>query len=418
MNLAFKVASQFVRRKNSRFPSFTAVVSVLGVAIGVASFLVVVTVFNSFQHQLRQILLAANPNLVVYKFPRGIPQANQMAQKVAALINKPVEKISLFEYNEVILSKGDRTAAVVMRALEGENSASAPDLSPAIAPHKLQTLSLLNNNKAVLTPGVSAPKGVFPAIILGKILAVNLGAQVGDHVSLVSGGFGSGNGNRFQEFVVVGTMELGLEQYDKRLALITFPDGVALFGEPGWAKGLEVRFKDPADALAVSKQLNGKIPYTVRAWQEIDRDLFSQIERDGEAIKLIVLIITLVAGFNIIVTLSLSVIDRAKQIATLRSFGATRFFIVKVFVIMGAIIGVCGATLGLLIGTAILRLFAGFELGELQAFYFLERIPVEYDIKLMLSAFAVALVLSFVSALYPALKATRVSPLLGLKPQF
>lgn len=451
MNLAFRVALSFVRRKNSRMPSFTALVSLLGVSFGVAAFLVVVTVFNSFEHQLRQILLAANPHLVVYKFPRGIPDARAQAQDFVKKIRAPVDAYSLFDYNEVILSRGDRTAAVVMRALEGTASASAADLAPFIEPAQRDTLAALDNARSVLPAssrdenakthggggkddqgqkgqaegsardgGRSTHAGVagIPNVILGKELALRLSAKPGDTVTLVSSSFGNQGQNRYQEFKVVGTLRVGLGQYDRTLALINFKDGQALFGEPGWAKGVELRFKDPADALAASKALAPQIPYTVRAWQEIDRGLFEQIERDGAAIKMIVLIITLVAGFNIVVTLSLSVVDRAKQIALLRSVGASRFFIVQVFVAMGTLVGFAGAFLGLLIGIAILRLFAGFELGELQAFYFLERIPVEYDVRLMLSAFAVALALSFFSALYPALKATRVSPLHGLKPQF
>ena len=131
---------------------------------------------------------------------------------------------------------------------------------------------------------------------------------------------------------------------------------------------------------------------------------------------MIVLIITLVAAFNIIVTLSLAVVDRTKQISILRSLGANRRFVIGVFVSMGGILGALGAGLGIVLGLLVLRLFQGFELGELQAYYFLERIPVQYDLNLMLSSFFVAFALSFFSALYPAWKATLVVPLAGLKP--
>lgn len=438
MNLAFQMALSFMRRRNSRMPSFTALVSVLGVSFGVAAFLVVVTVFNSFENQLRQILLAANPNLVVFKLPAGIPYADTYRQELAKRISKPVESIALFEYNEVVLSKGNRTAAVVLRGIQGEASASGPDLARTIRPQG--ALATLNDEVSVFKPhsqSLSKPRplserevdlpgegaasggpkgGALPSLVLGKGLALKLDAKVGDEVTFASSALTGRGESKLQRFKVTGLLSVGLSQYDEKLTLVNFHDAAHLFGEPGFAKGIEVRFKDPADALVVSQELAQRIPYSVRAWQEIDRGLFEQIERDGTAIKVIVLIITFVAGFNIIVTLSLSVLDRARQISLLRALGARRGFIVRVFVFMGAVLGFVGALLGVGLGLVILRLFSGFELGELQAYYFLERIPVDYDAKLILSAFGVAFVLSFLSALYPAWRATLVTPLNGLKP--
>jgi len=408
LNLALRMALSFMRRRNSRAPSFTAIVSVLGVSFGVAAFLVVVTVFNSFENQLRHILIATNPNLVVFKLPAGIPYARKFAKELEQKIEKPFTHISLFEYSEVVLVKGERTAAVVLRGIEGEKSASAPDLARTIVPKG--ALATLNTG---LMKSVTA-KGTLPSLILGKGLALKLDAKPGDEVSFVPN-VAPGAQGRLERFRVSGILSVGLSQYDEKLTLISYEDANRVFGRPDFASGIEVRFRDPADALVVSKKLAKNIPYSVRAWQEIDRGLFDQIERDGTAIKIIVLIITFVAGFNIIVTLSLSVIDRSRQISLLRSLGAKRGFIIRTFVCMGAVLGAVGALLGVLMGLAILRLFSGFELGELQAYYFLERIPVDYDPALILGAFSVALVLSFLSALYPAWRATLVSPLHGLK---
>lgn len=448
MNLALRMALSFMRRRNSRYPSFTSIVSVLGVSFGVAAFLVVVTVFNSFENQLRHILLAANPNLVVFKLPQGIPYAQTYMQELGKKIDKPVEAIALFEYNEVVLSKDTRTAAVIIRGIQGMRSASGPDLARAVRPEgALATLDDENSvfreaNEAAASGGETdlpddasgadsgaasgamtarpsapaVPPDARPSMILGKGLALKLGAKTGDEVTFVSNALSGGGQGRLQRFVVSGILSVGLSQYDEKLALVNFHDAAHLFGRPGFAKGIEVRFKDPTDALAVSQKLARSIPYSVRAWQEIDRGLFDQIERDGTAIKVIVLIITFVAGFNIIVTLSLSVIDRSRQISLLRSLGARRGFIVRVFVCMGAALGFVGAAFGVALGLIILRLFSGFELGELQAYYFLERIPVDYDPVLILSAFGVAFALSFLSALWPAWRATLVSPLHGLKP--
>ncbi len=425
MRIGSKIAMKFLKKPGSALPSFTAVVSVLGVAVGVAAFIVVVTVFNSFEAQLRDTLLGANPNLVVHNFPRDIPDARLFQEDLEKRLGKDLKKTSLFEYNEVLLSREGQTATVIVKAIEGKRAASAEELRRFLDPP--EAIDALDSTPSQITGSEKGyvesdldksgtGEGVLPPVILGRGLALKLKASVGDTVSLSSGTFGFASRHTFQELRVVGVLAIGLAQYDEKLAFIGFRDGVALFGRKGAAKGVEVTLKDPSEAQKVADRLDAEVPYQLRPWQEIDRSLFRQIKRDGQAVRLIVLIITLVAAFNIIVTLTLSVVDRSKQIATLRSLGARRLDIVQVFVIIGSVLGSFGAGLGVVLSIVVLELFAGFELGELKAFYFVDRIPVDYDPVLMGVAFGAAVVLSFVSAFYPAYKATRVSPLLGLKP--
>lgn len=421
-----------MRRRNSCLPSFSAVVSVAGVALGVAAFLVVVTVFNSFQNELKNILLAANPNVVVYSIPRGIPDAREVAAKIRQGHSDLVERVSLFQYSEALLSFGTQTATAVIRGIEGAEASSAPALQRFIAPPSgLDALGLPGLIIADERPGLDfEPSGKpdllaqsqnqkgFPSIVIGKGLMLRLNAELGDVVTLITSSNDHNNpsGSRYQEFKIAGVMSVGLAQYDDRIAFLNFVDGVSLFGVHGWATGLEISMKEPNQALVLARRLRKTVPYTIQAWQEIDRSLFEQIDRDGLAIKLIVLIIALVASFNIVVTLSLSVLDRAKQISILRCTGATRGFIVRIFVAQGVTLGLLGSIVGVGLGLVVLRIFSGVDIGDLKAFYFLEKIPVEYDLPLVIAAIAVALGLSFFSALYPAYRATRVSPLHGLRP--
>ncbi|MEY3901808.1 MAG: hypothetical protein RL189_1114 [Pseudomonadota bacterium] len=433
--LIFKIAFQFMRRRNSHFPSFSAAVSVVGVALGVAAFLVVVTVFNSFEKELKNILLAANPNIVVYSLPNGIPDASELAGKIRSSYGKDVGRVSRFQYSEALLSFGAQTATAVIRGIEGTDASSAAELSRFVQPpeairslnssvlHESGDESLVGVREDSVQPDPVAQANrpsQLPSLVIGKGLALRLNASLGDTVTLITSTHRStdsaGSSSRYQEFKVSGIMNVGLAQYDDRIAFLNFHDGVALFGAPGWATGLEIRVKDPAQSLSLAKTLRQSYPYKIQAWQEIDKSLFEQIERDGMAIKLIVLIIALVAAFNIIVTLSLSVLDRAKQIAILRSTGATRLFIVRVFVAQGVTLGMLGSIVGVVLGLMVLKVFSGFDIGDLKAFYFLEKIPVEYDLPLVFFAVVVALGLSFISALYPAYRATRVSPLTGLRP--
>jgi lipoprotein-releasing system permease protein len=418
LGIEARIASSFVRRPGARLPGFTSLVSILGVAVGVASFVVVVTVFNSFERELKQTLLGANPNLVVHDFPRSIPNVDELAGQMKVLVGSELKAISRFEYNESLLNNGDRTSTVVVKAIEGTRAASSVDLSrfidPPVALARLDSPVLVTGENNSRQP--SELQEVLPPMILGRTLASNLGVRAGDSVFLSTGTFGMGGRNVYQSFEVVGILTVGLSQYDEKVAFIGFEDGVLLFGKPGAARGLEMSLHDPDRAQLLAKELDDKIPYSLKPWQEIDQSLFRQIERDGNSVRLIVLIITLVAGFNIIVTLTLSVVDRSRQIATLRSLGASRFGIIKVFLLVGGFLGFIGAGLGVVLAMLILAVFSRFELGELKAFYFVDRIPVHYDPTLMVSAFLGALALALVSALYPAIKATRVSPLVGLKP--
>ncbi|NBX16649.1 MAG: ABC transporter permease [Proteobacteria bacterium] len=434
--LTFRIALQFMRRRNSKLPSFSAAVSVVGVALGVAAFLVVVTVFNSFEKELKNILLAANPNIVVYSLPNGIPDAAELAARIQRTHEGEIERVSRFQYSEALLSFGPQTATAVIRGIEGVKASTADKLSRFVQPadaistlnsHALRTplehqlAEELGDKEAVADPlSQDSKPQTLPSLVVGKGLALRLNASVGDVVTLITSSGKSGeetrSSSRYQEFKISGIMNVGLAQYDDRIAFLNFQDAVSLFGIRGWATGLEIRVKDPNIALSLARTLRKSHPYRIQAWQEIDKSLFEQIDRDGMAIKLIVLIIALVAAFNIIVTLSLSVLDRSKQIAILRSTGATRLFIVRVFVAQGVTLGLVGSMVGVGLGLLVLKIFSGFDIGDLKAFYFLEKIPVEYDLPLIAFAVIVALVLSFASALYPAYRATRVSPLLGLRP--
>lgn len=432
VRLSYRIAFQFMRRKNTRLPSFSAAVSVIGVAIGVAAFLVVVTIFNSFQSELKQILLAANPNVVVYSIPSGIPDARGFAEGLQSNHSQLIKKVSLFQYSEALLSYGPQTATVVVRGIEGADSSVADNLAKFIRPAsalsdlgegRLPQLRAAPGDDESVSQGThpdshSASGGRLPALVLGKGLLVRLNAQVGDVVTLVTSAGRADDplASRYQDFRVAGVLGVGLAQYDDRIAFMNFNDGVSLFGVPGWASGIEIRVHEAVQAVALANALKTETHHTVLAWQDIDRGLFQQIERDGLAIKLIVLIIALVASFNIIVTLGLSVLDRSKQIAILRCTGATRGFIVRVFVAQGVTLGLLGSIVGVALGLVILRVFSGIDIGELKAFYFLEKIPVDYDWSLIVSAILVAVGLSFVSALFPAYRATRVSPLHGIRP--
>jgi lipoprotein-releasing system permease protein len=415
MRLFIRLAWTFLCKKNSRSLSFTAWVSFLGVSLGVCGFLVVTTVLKSFEMQLKQTIYAANPNVIVFS-PGGIPNASSLINSLLKISPYPLKHLSRFIYQEVILTHKGIASAAYVRAIEGTHSASASELIPLLSP--LTALQELNTPSSVISirKVKTQDPSLFPKIILGKDLAQSLGVTVGDTVQMITFSTGaSAQDIDYNPVYVSGIIHLGISQYDERYALMNYHDGTQLFTAKGWATGIEIALHNPEESSALAHALDKKLPYNTKAWQDIDQNLFEQIARDSTAIKLIVFIISFVAGFNIVITLYLTVLDRSKNIALLRSIGASQRLILSVVVISGACIGFLGGILGLGLGGLMLYAFAHVPLGDLQSFYFLEKIPVHYDFVLFGFAFLTAIVLSFIGALYPAWKASRISPLHGLK---
>ena len=417
MNLLVRLSLNFLCKKNSKKLSFTSLVSIVGICFGLSAFLVVITVLNSFQNELKNIISSVNPNVTIYS-PAGVTNPSKLIKELEEFIPAKVEKMSSFVYHESILSSGKETATVYIRAIEGTNSASSVHLNKYLYPkNALNTLNisspLIDKERNTLSEGNLSEQ--LPHVILGKGLADSLEVKIGSVVTLMS--FTSEYkkvGIRYNKLFVTGIMNSGLSEFDKKQVLMNYQDGVRLFGVDNWASGIEINLKNPDEAIIVANKLNIDLPYNVVAWQEIHAGLFEQIKRDGTAIKLIVLIISFVAGFNIVVTLGLTVMNRAKQIAILRALGAKKSLVISSFVMSGVILGLLGSTLGVVTGLGILKIFSGLSLGDFQKFYNIERIPVHIDVTLIVFAFFTSLILSFVGALYPAWKASKVSPMLGI----
>lgn len=389
-------------KKNSKLPNFSAVVSILGIAFGVLSFLIVVTVLDAFQTQMKSIISSVNPNLTIFS-PMGITNSKNIEKKIVSLLGNQIDKINPFIYQESIIAYKKQTSAVYIRAIPGTESSSAQNLSSFISPQN--ALSILNNPSTI------------PRIIIGKELASTLGATIGSNVTLMTFETNADNPprTRYIKMIVSGILNIGLAQYDKQYILMNFQDGVRLFGTADWASGFEVQLKHPDNALQIATKYSQELPYSIIAWQEIDAGLFQQIARDSAVIKFIVFIISVVGAFNILVTLGLTVIDRSKQISLLRSLGAQKRNIIGIFIGIGGILGFLGAVLGTILAIALLLALSKIPLGDLNQFYYLDKIPVEFNPSLIVFVFIAAILLSCLGALYPAWKASKVLPIIGLK---
>jgi len=409
--LSARIALHFICKKNSKIPSFTSLVSILGVAFGVCAFLIVITVLNSFQSEMRHIISTINPHVVLYS-PSGVASYDNLLATVQNTVGNDIQSASPFLYSETIASAGRNSASLYIRAIPGEQSASAQDYSRLITPQN----AIAHLNQSTTTHSI-------PPIIIGKEVANQLNVGVGDTINLMlfrnasqgdlEGSLPGLSSTRTAR--VVGILSVGISEYDAHYALMNLTDGQALFAIPKFISGMEIKLKNPDTAQSIAPLLEEQTHYNALAWENIDKGLFLQISRDSTAIKLIVLLISFVSGFNIVVTLSLTVMDRTAQISLLRGLGAQKKHILRIFVLCGAILGSVGALLGVLCGVGLLKIFSGIHLGDFKQFYYLDAIPVEYDPVIIALCALSALTLSICGALYPAYKATTISPLLGLK---
>ena len=420
MKLFLNLAMHFMCQKNSKKPSFATIVSILGIMFGVSSFLVIVTVLNSFEEKMKYIILSANPNIAVFS-NQGIENVASVQNQIADILKDKLQKQSSFVYQESVLAYKAKTSSVYLRAIEGTKSASVPELEQFIFPAgSLSSLDIpspaINSNHQVVLQE-KGKESLYPHIILGQELARSLNASVGSVVKLMS--FESSGSKipliKYSNFYVTGLLTIGLSQFDKSFAYMNFSDGLKLFGTPGWASGIEIKLTDSSLAKDLASSLSEKINYQTVAWEDIDAGLFHQISRDSSSIKLIVFIISLVAAFNIVVTLSLTVLDRSKQISLLRSLGARKKQIIFIFLLIGAFVGLLGSIFGVLFGTILLKIFSFVHLGDLKEFYYLDTIPVHLNGKLIFFVVLSAIFLSFLGSIFPAYKASKISPILGLK---
>jgi lipoprotein-releasing system permease protein len=395
----FKITKIFLLKGQTNRLNFATIISCLGMAIGIAALLIVVSVFESFQNELKRLVYRANPDLVLYS-PYGIPNAPAVLEKLKSTLVSPVKDIRPFIYFETWAVHEDTTAVIYVKSLE---KGFKEDFEKLVTP---------SSALAQLGPG---------EIILGSELARDLKVKSGQEVSLAylvpeeqESSSQKAPAVQFKNFKVIGILSLGLSQYDSHFAFVNFKEAQSVLHQK-FLTGFEMDLVHKDDALKEAATLRKQFPYYVLPWQELDSQLFYQIQRDGMSIQFIVLIISLVASFNIAMTLGITSYDRSREIALLRALGARKKFILGVFLSYGLIVGVIGSLLGFLLAITGLELLTFLTLGELKSFYFLEHVPIHYDLTLFLGAFLISLILSSLSTLVPAFKAVRIYPSFWLK---
>ena len=396
--------------RGNLFISFISLVSMLGLMLGVAALIVVLSVMNGFDRELKQRILGMVPHAVINGYNAPLSDWEPLRQQL--LLSPEVEGVAPYTQAQGMLSASGRVQPVMVSGI-------APDLEASVSIAAQQmTEGDLNDLQA----------GEYK-IVLGELLARFLGVQPGDKVNLVlpeASVSVAGVVPRMKRFTVSGIFSVGAE-LDANLAYIHMQDAARLKRMvAGSAEGLRIKFVDLFEAPWRVRELARELPTPVYTsdWTRTHGNLFQAIQLEKRMIGLLLFLIVFVAAFNIVSTLVMVVTDKRADIAILRTLGATPAAILRIFMIQGSLIGILGTLLGSILGVALALTVSdlvawverqfGIEFLSSEV-YFISYLPSELQMGDLLTVVGVTLGISFFATIYPAWRASRTQPAEALR---
>jgi len=405
-------------RRHQRFVSLIAVISLVGVTIGTFALTVVLSVMSGFQEDLRDRLLSFNPHVTVEGTNFGGGDLTALRARIATLPG--VVGVAPFISSQVMMVSATGTGApgfVGGGTLRGVVAHDNPVLTELDRTLTAGSLAALEHTYPVAIIDHGQKRTVrLPGAIIGKSLAADLGLRMGDPLVVISpASLGAGAGApRLRRFVVSGFFYSGMYEFDSALIFVALPDGQALLADdPQLERGLEVRVRSPFDAPTIARQIGGFAgpDFIVKDWTENNAALFSALKLEKLTYFLVLLLIVLVAAFNIVATLVMVVMERRKEIAILRAMGARARSIAAIFLCEGAALGVGGTSLGVVGGFLASWLIGKYHLIHLPPDLFMvSAVPVRLYPMNFIAVAAAAVLLCVIGAIYPALQARSLSP--------
>jgi lipoprotein-releasing system permease protein len=404
------VAFRYLKsRRREGFISVIAAFSLLGIALGVATLIIVMAVMNGFRAELTDRILGINAHIAVSRF------------------GNPIKDYA--ELSEIFKKVGHVTQ--VMPVVEGQAMATNGDASAGALVKGMRQGDMMKKDIVAKNMKMGDLKDFFgkDKALIGYALANKLRVGVGDQVKLIAPQTTQtviGSIPRIKDFTVVGIFDVGMYEYDSTYVFIPLEAAQLYFRVPDAVNVIELITDDPDRAPAVMEKALKAVDHSVVAgnWQDANAHFFNSLEVERRVMFLILALIILVAAFNIISSMIMMVNDKHRAIAILRTMGATRGSILKIFFICGASIGVVGTTLGFLLGVGFatnierirhwLESLTGTELFD-KEIYFLSKLPAELQTEDVAAVVLMGLGLSLLATIYPAWKAARISPAEGVR---
>jgi lipoprotein-releasing system permease protein len=400
-------------RRNG-FISFISGVSMLGIALGVAALIIVLSVMNGFRKEVQDRMLSVIAHVEVMSADgNALPDWHDTAAKIRAVPEAGAEVVGVapFISSQALMARGDDMRGVIVRGISPNDEATVTEIAARLKDTVL----------ARLVPGQWG-------VVLGIELARSLGVHEGDKVTLLLPGgqvTPAGVVPRMRQMTVVGTFNAGHYEYDSTLALVALEDAGKLFRTEG-PTGVQLRLKNVNDARDVGGALQLALggPYVVRDWTRTNANWFDAVQLEKRMMFIILTLIVAVAAFNLVSTLVMTVTDKQADIAILRTLGASPRSVMGIFMVQGALSGVIGTVTGVLfglliaynVGTLVALLEMLFRVSFLPAsIYVISRMPSDPQQADIVPIVVISLLLSFVATIYPSWRASRVQPAEALR---
>jgi len=405
------IGLRYLRAKRKEaFISLITVISMLGVMIGVMTLNIVLAVMTGFEEDLRDRILGFNPQVVVLSFSGAIGDYEAVVKRVQEVPG--VVAAAPFIYGQVMLSAQQNVTGAVVRGI-GQSSQDVIDLQDHLKDGDVTQLG-----KPHVVPLEDGKNGTveLPGLIIGKDVARQLGLLIGDPVNVISPiatPTAVGMVPRVKRFVVVGLFDSGMAEYDSSLVYMDLASAQQFFDLGDNVTGVEVRVNDIYRAKEVGKRISDALgfPYRVRDWMEVNRNLFSALKLEKTVYFIVLLLIVLVAAFNIVATLIMVVMEKRKDIAILKSMGATSGGVGRIFVFKGMIIGVVGTLIGNAGGYVACWLLKRYQFIELpKDVFYVNTLPVKMYPEYFAVVTVASVLICLLATVYPARQASRLAP--------
>ena len=411
MQYELLVGLRYTRAKRrNHFISFISIASMLGMAVGVSALIVVLSVMNGFQKEIRARILGVVSHVQISGADNRLREWSQVAREASA--NPEVIAVAPFVNGQGLLMLGSAVRGGIIRGIEPKLEQKVVEIGQHMVEGALDAL----------VPGEFG-------IVLGAELARALGASVGDKVTLIAPqGLVTPAGivPRLKQFTVVGIFRIDYSEYDSGLALVHLSDAQKLYSMGDAVSGVRLKLKDLFKAREVTRDLFTRLrgDVYISDWTRSNANYFRAVQIEKTMMFIILSLIVLVAAFNSVSTLVMAVTDKQADIAILRTLGASPGGIMKIFIVQGAVIGLLGTFLGVAIGipTALnidvivpfLESLLGFRFLSGDVYYITE-LPSDLQHADVIAITLVSLFLSLVATLYPSWRAARVNPAEALR---
>jgi len=399
------VSLRYLKAKRKKgFISLITVISVVGVAVGVMALICVLGVMTGFTNEFRAKILGVNSHIVIQKYGDTINNYSELREQ---LLKKPsIIGATPYLYTQAMITAGEGGTGAILRGIDPATASTVISIGDHMLEGSLKDLE--------------TPAGKVPGIVVGVDLAEQLHLRMGDRVRLISPSgplTPMGVIPRMKPCRVVGVFETGIYEYDSALIYVSLETARKFLDIDKGVHGIELRLADIYQADRVARDIEKELglSYVAKDWIRLNKNLFSALRLEKTALSIIVALIVLVAAFNIVSTLIMVVMEKARDIAILKSMGATSGSIMRIFIYEGLVIGLTGTVLGVLGGLGISELLSRYKFIKLPDVYPMTTLPVQVlplDVVMIASA---AVVITFVATLYPSWQASRVEPAEALR---